>query len=541
MMKASADKTPKSEKPISATTLAGSTGFIDARPAQAAQRQLMETMNQSPQHQAGLAMAKMIRQGTAPLDSPRGALQCKLLSQPLKTTSIPDTTAQLAWTSRNYSLNDSQRRLHVDHHNVNWGATDPGNWPDRANQRGIIYETIATMARVGASIGRFAGIEGNQHDVGLSLVLNAPYVHATDNKIRANNGHAVNAPVAPENSEAQVKTDLNAARTEALNAWNGPPINISTLAWERKYAAGEGNNLESVRPAVPFASLRKEAGSNPNANAIEQQLKVTRDGGAVWHKMGDDDMTYHNPNGGGEQMTKLGQVEGTFAASNIVTFGYNLTTNGAPEDVRNILSTLYYREMELRNRISERAKTYPIEPNTYYKFENEDQQQAAWNATEDRDVGGGGGQIKEGLKFMGAMQDTVGVGDYLARRDAFHTVMENTDSGGRNDALVNVLNPLLEQAQLGNRPEEGAKGLLRTAITGMDQSYFDRGVWQQVARQLMGGLNVHAIQDAMNGLVDTAVTEAVDEIFNRINNIVTLAEIRMANRSIWDKGLNKTK
>ena len=294
-----------------------------------------------------------------------------------------------------------------------------------------------------------------------------------------------------------------------------------------------------MRPAVPFASLRKEAASNPNANSIEQQLKVNRAGGAVWHKMGDDDMAFHNPNGASEQMAKLGQVEGSDAAANIVTFGYNLTSNGASEDVQRILSTLYYREMELRNRISQKAKTYPIEPNTYYKFEEQEQQDAVWEATEIRDVGGGGGQIKEGLKFMGAMQDRIGVGEYLTRRDVFHTVMEDTDSGGRNDALVNALNPLLAQAQQGNRPDEGAKDLLRAAIIGVDQSYFDRNVWQQVARQLMTGESVHAIQDEMNALVDAAVMEAVNEIFNRINNIVTIAEIRRANESIWDKGSNK--
>lgn len=516
-MKISGDKTPQSERSLPSTAVTGHTAFIDARPQYAAQLHLMETMRQSPQAQAGLAKAKMIQ-----------------------ASSSSNATAQLAWAPRNYSLNDAQRRLHVDHHDVRWGGTDPNNWPNRAEQRGIIYETIATTGRIGASIGRFSNIAGDMHDAGLTMVLNAPYVHATDNKIRANNAPAVNAPVAAENSEAQVKANLDAARNAALNNWNGPPINISTLAWERKFQAGDGNILEPVRPAVPFASLRKEAASNPNANSIEQQLKVNRDGGAVWHKMGDDDMAFHNPNGASEQMAKLGQVEGSGdAVANIVTFGYNLTSNGASEDVQRILSTLYYREMELRNRISEKAKTYPIEPNTYYKFENEEQQQATWNASENRDVGGGGGQIKEGLKFMGAMQDTVGVGDYLARRDVFHTVMENTDSGGRNDALINVLNPLLAQAQQGNRPDEGAKDVLRAAITGMDQSYFDRNVWQQVARQLMSGDGVHAIQDEMNALVDTAVTEAVNEIFNRINNIVTIAEIRRANQSIWDKGSNK--
>ena len=211
-IKISGDKTPQSEKSFPSTAVTGHAAFIDARPKYVAQLQLMETMRQGQQAQTGLAKAKMIQ-----------------------ASSSSNATAQLAWAPRNYSLNDTQRRLHVDHHDVRWGATDPNNWPNRAGQRAIVYETIATTGRIGASTARFSNIAGNMHDAGLTIVLNAPYVHATDNKIRANNAPAVNAPVAVENSEAQVKANLNVARNAALNNWDGPPINISTLAWERKY------------------------------------------------------------------------------------------------------------------------------------------------------------------------------------------------------------------------------------------------------------------------------------------------------------------
>ena len=314
----------------------------------------------------------------------RKAIQTKISSSSLKKCEHCPTgnLVQRVYAPQTYSGN---RTLHVDHHTVNWGGAPQNGRIPRNGNRAILFETISNSTpSVQVLMGRLA-TTGNGNaiwDVGLTVALNSFYVPQTNNTDDTSGQSLNRTTTVPTNQRlANVQTNLDNQRTTLLNAWNGPPINITTVAWERRFQKPENQNatLESARGNVPFTSLRKLAARNTNAAAIATDLANNRNG-TVWRKMGDDDMPIPDPNGNSEVMDKLEEAEGNIGTGTaFVTFGYNLTTGGVGNEMAGLLRTVYWGEMSLRQALSDLGvKTYPIEPNTFYKFNNTTNFDNAW-------------------------------------------------------------------------------------------------------------------------------------------------------------------
>lgn len=345
--------------------------------------------------------------------------------------------AQMAWATENYTVSDDARTLHVDTKSVNWGATARNqfvNHRDDANRpRAILYETMGRPADVAGLLGAFRNAP--VWDVGLSLVVNRAYtpakIYQRDAKTatKANKTTGVTAPA----TRGQLDTDW----TNITNGWNGPPLQVTVAAWERREVENDaGTGLEIVQGSVPYSTLRRIAAVNPGSAAIDHELYSNHS--SVWRKMGDSDMPVVDPNDGNSaEMAKLKDVEDEGVALNkntLVTFGYNLTTPGTTPMVASILANIYKKEMQLRDKIGEAGgPLYPSEPTTYYRPRAEGTMDAAWNNMEKEKVGGSGQQL-EGAKLARSMGKNGGI---LHKAD--HSIAADTGAGARNDALVQLL------------------------------------------------------------------------------------------------------
>ncbi|MGD8927015.1 MAG: hypothetical protein PVG20_09180, partial [Thioalkalispiraceae bacterium] len=412
---------------------------------------------------------------------------------------------QRVYANQNYAGEHGPRTLSVDHHAVTWGSALPAARPNRNGNRAVLFETVSNNnGAIGGLMGRLnasAAAHGGQGvwDLGLTVALNGFYVPTVDNTdnpagqtLNQNNAVPVNQRL------PNVQNTLDQTRTALLNAWAGPPVNISTAVWERRYVR-QGHDapaLEGARGAVPFTTLRRVTAQNQNAAAIHTELTTNRTG-TVWHKMGDDDMPVPDPNANTQEMQDLASIEdNTEGVTTFATFGYNLTSGGQTPDMDNLLRMVYEGEMALRQSLADLGtKTYPIEPNTYYKFSDNNTFDMAWDNVETTDVGGGGPQIKEGLRF----QKSASQGEYIEQH-TFHNTMLDTDSGGRNQNLIALLAPALLRAAQGQDPDLTVPGI-EQVLMQMDQSYFQPGVWSAVAEQLMPQLELQGIHGVAEALV----------------------------------------
>jgi hypothetical protein len=440
--------------------------------------------------------------------------QNDVMRQPFQPTiSSQPETIQRVYAAEEYSSNARNRQIYVDPKTTTWGGS-PLPYPDRDKNRAIMFETISTPNRIGNLIGNFSQRSGDDsiRDVGLSVVLNSYYVPPKNN-IDNPHGNSLNATQAVPN-ELQlnnVQESLDSARNQIVNNWMGPPIAVSTATWERRYVrqnSYESPELEPAKANVPYARLRSLSATNPQATQIKQALENSREA-TTWSKMGDDDMPIPNPNNDNDQQIEglKGIEEETEGVTTFATFGYNLTTEGTSSVMTKLLENVYAVEMELRDQLVELgALTYPIEPNTFYKFSNEQTSKSAWKNTEKTDVGGGGGQIKEGLKLFKSATN-----QELVYQKVFHTTMINTDAGGRNKALIDLLQPEIEQATQENEPTINYVQV-EEVLKNMDQSYFRPNEWSAVATPLMGAEGVNAISQQANKLVDEKRREAVGKV-----------------------------
>ncbi|MGK3963616.1 DUF4157 domain-containing protein [Sorangium sp. So ce1667] len=211
---------------------------------------------------------------------------------------------QCMYAEGRYHVNNQQRTLYRDYGNVHWGCTEPKEWQRQERRpRAILYETIATPASLAGIVQSFNETRAYPYDVGLTVMLNG-----------CHNGHDYRG----------VEANLDDTRNRVLRHWNGPPISIGTLAWERGTEA-------NPRGAVPFTTLRKEAAASPGATEIQERLKENHE--VVWRKLGDDDMRFVNPNDMEDaSMAMLAKVEDFgLSEAHFVTFGYNLTSQDVLE------------------------------------------------------------------------------------------------------------------------------------------------------------------------------------------------------------------
>jgi hypothetical protein len=361
------------------------------------------------------------------------------ISRPMaKPAAAPsESVAQMAWATQAYQVDEADRTLHVDTKTVSWGATADDDFADHtddaARPRAILYETMGRPADVAGLLAAYA--TAPTWDVGLSLVVNRAFTPAKIYRADAKTPTAKNKTQG--DTAAAVKNTLDGDWTALTNAWNGPALQITVAAWERREVEKDaGSVLEAVQGSVPYSTLRHVAAVNPGADLIDAELYTNHS--SVWRKMGDSDMPIVGPNAANSaEITKLKAVEdeGTAMAKNtLVTFGYNLTTAGTTPMVTGILANIYKKEMALRDKIGEAGgPLYPSEPTTYYRPRAQGSMTAAWSAMEAQKVGGSGQQL-EGAKLIRAMEANGG-----ALHVTDHSIAADTAAGARNNALVALL------------------------------------------------------------------------------------------------------
>lgn len=323
-------------------------------------------------------------------------------------------TIQSKINNEDYKIDEKTRKLFYD--------SEAGYYTNRQIQNkekdgiAILYETIATRDKASQSIERFISVKNEYPDspIGLSIVVNGPYVN-----------------------QDKVKDTINQLK---LNVDNNYGISVEYDVWQY-------SEESNIRAQIPFYSLRRRAAINPGAETLYNELKNVKT--VVWRKMGDDDMTFHSPSDSyNTQMNKLNSKE--YKYKSMVTFGYNLADSvndildiihkdGMPYTqsidyairINKILTYLYIKEMELRQKINYR---YTIEPTTYYKTDTPNKVLSAFTNTNK--------QIREGETFEKQLIDKESqhVFDY--------SIQEKTKSGGRNKNIIELLFTALQNSKI---------------------------------------------------------------------------------------------
>ena len=314
---------------------------------------------------------------------------------------------------------------------------------------GILYEVIAHEPKAYATINKFQdklNSMSNKSIIGLSIVAN----------------DSLSMPNIQHNSKNSL-------------------IHVENVRWGFQT---DGNYDINNKGEIPYYSLRRRAAINRGAVDIYNKLSEKCD--IVWRRMGDDDLTFHNPEDKNDiQMNELNKVEKDNAS--IVTFGYNLTSdediNSRVKNLKNlddkgkkltseliklILTKLYELEAKFREEIvnCSRKKSgnidyYPIEPTTYYSFDGD-----ASNIWKEHAEGSGKKQIKEGE----ALKKKVQLGKqhiFVSNVDA----MENTSAKKRNEELIEYFfNKINTRNYIVDKVD---KQELLNIICNLQQSYFN--------------------------------------------------------------------
>jgi hypothetical protein len=342
------------------------------------------------------------------------------------------------WVEQKYQVSGTDRSLHVEENPPVWGDAHEPPWkPNKARPRAILFETMGTPAKVRPLLQRLRDLRAAAaQDVGLSVVVNGAWVppdQYTDkgDKTKAKTPVPKEPPAQPTDPVA-LKKFLTEERTKLVNGWDGPPLDITTAAWERRSRADAEGAMETVQSSVPYTSLRALAASNDGALVLGEALAGSHE--TLWHKMGDDDMPIINPNPEedekaekdadeyehpvfdiepADELSGLRRVEesGVDHSTTIVTFGYNLTTDFLPKTqtpvspgISTALQALYRIEMELRNKIRDLgAPIYPSEPTSFYRTIKGNNAADVWRAVPNTKAGGGSGQQLEGAKLLVAL------------------------------------------------------------------------------------------------------------------------------------------
>jgi hypothetical protein len=387
-------------------------------------------------------------------------------------------------------------------------GTDSSSGHERP--RAFLFEAISTPEKVPALIDKYKEKTNTaQKDVGLSVVINE----------RAD-GDANNA-------KERVKS-LKERAKEFTKTSKGSALAIVPAVWEGS--------------SVPYLRLRQLAARNEGANEILKELRKSHRN--TWRRLGDDDMSFTSPNDDNDEINKgLEEAENSGGhLHKMVTFGYNLTSEGVNETVKQLLELVYKKEMELREKIAElQLGVYPIEPNTFYMLggiegKNEEKVLKNWSENEKKD----GGQSKEGLKLYQAA-NTKGLGGIS---QFFKAGPLGTAAGKRNDKLVEYFNQVmndwkkLTQEKTQMDKEEGTresnefiqkakkfkKNLqdgLNDKLKDMDQSYFNEDVAIKNAELMNGGLKMsHDNHNNIKQVVQEGRNKAVMAVLKEMSGIV---------------------
>lgn len=311
---------------------------------------------------------------------------------------------------------------------------------------GILYEVIAHKSKADATINKFQNklnSMSNNNIIGLSIVAN----------------DSTSMPDIQHNSENSL-------------------IHVENVNWGLQ---PNGQYDENNKGEIPYYSLRRRAAINRGAVDIYNKLSEKCD--IVWRRMGDDDLTFHNPEDKNDiQMNELNKVEKD--NTSIVTFGYNLTSdediNSRVENltdldengkkitkglIKLILTKIYELEAKFREEIVNLSRRksgnidyYPIEPTTYYSFGGNVSN--IWNKYAE---GSGKKQIKEGETLKKKVQ--------LGKQHIFVSnvdAMEKTSAGKRNEELIEYF-----FNKINTRNYTVDKQELLNIICNLQQSYFN--------------------------------------------------------------------
>lgn len=378
-----------------------------------------------------------------------------------------EPVAQMAWASRAYKISGGDRTMHVENKTVQWGGATQGQYAnhrdDVARPRALLYETMGRPADATNLLNAFRN--SPVWDTGLSLVVNRPWTPPKIYKTGNVNTVTTKNRTKGETADA-AKNQLSQDWTQLTNNWNGPAIQVTLAAWERRELEGDDETaLEAAQASVPYSTLRHLAADNPGVNEIDTELYSNHT--SVWRKMGDSDMPILGPNDmNSPEIAKLKQVEDEGFALNkntLVTFGYNLTTDGTSDIVKKILRAIYRCEMALRDKIAETgAPMYPSEPTTYYRPVAQGSMTDAWDIMEGQKVGGSGQQL-EGAKLARSMGEKGGL---LHVTD--HSIAADTSAGARNSGLVTLLEGWWNDGN--GDPEQVKADEIADEINKLDQS-----------------------------------------------------------------------
>lgn len=307
---------------------------------------------------------------------------------------------------------------------------------------GILYEVIAHKPKAYATINKFQdklNSMSNKSIIGLSIVAN-------DSSSMPNIQH---------NSKNSL-------------------IHVENVRWgfqtNGKY---DKNNIGET----PYYSLRRRAAINEGAVYIYNKLSEKCN--IVWRRMGDDDLTFHNPEDENDiQMNELKKEE--IYNTSMVTFGYNLTSD---EFINNLIkrtpnlnsnqkksaiglikltiTKLYEIEAEFRDEIVKKSNGhvdyYPIEPTTYYNIASE--VSTVWKSSNEINETQ---QIKEGKTLKrNVLRGRKHV--FVSKAEA----MENTSAGTRNNELILYFFNII------NKKHSIEDNKLLHIICNLKQSYFN--------------------------------------------------------------------
>ncbi len=496
----------------------GETSLFDAirnSPRVAQQKKVREDIASSPHVQRQQAFAEAVA------------------ASAIENHALPSASAgivQAVWADRPYTVSSAPRNMRVDTRAVHWGGTNNGghaNHPDDgAHPRAILFETMCRNTAAGAVIGRLDQA-ASLWDTGLSITINSAY---TPNAVYNNAGAVVpNTHRTLGQTQNQAEAALNGSYQALTNNWNGMPIRVITAAWERREIDNGGQrSLEQVQGSVPYSTFRTIAATN--AGPIDTALRANHQ--QVWHKMGDDDMPYVDPNAVSPETTKLQEVEDAgqiYNANTMVTFGYDLATPGTQAPVTGILAGIYRKEMELRDAIAALgAPMYPSEPTTFYRPRDSGTMDAAWNAMEQQNVGGSGQQL-EGAKLVKAMN----AGDEAKRHYTYHTTQVETGAGARNDALIALFNQWLAPGQ--DDPNVVKVADIEARINQLDQSALRHDEYLSKVAPNLGGQLSDQQHHAIEALVTLYRREAAEEAAQPILVILRQRWYGRIQRERWAK------
>ena len=396
-----------------------------------------------------------------------GAKALQLKSNPdsslSKGTPSHAPVVQRVYKKRNYRLAQGVTRdMYVEDGDFRAAAVAPAVAPDRA----VLHETMVVAPNAGNLVGRFNEETAAYLDtVGLSVVVNAYYNSPAD---------------LPDLKKRLSDTGAKLAKESKSK------VNIVKALWQD----GRPNEDTSIRSEVPFAEMRSIAATDPGSQQLFADLATVAP--VVWRKMGDDDMSFPNPNAVTSINKHLAKSEQDQThRKHMVTFNYHLTEEKVEPITSNFIKEMYLHEARVIKHVKKTfgVPTYAIEPTTYYRSHDEDLGQAWLNYEENADPKNK--QIKEGASFAKSFMDGQSIHKYIAMADPIPT-----DAGGRLGDLITIFEKML----VAMPAIDDFVAILSPVLADIDQSVWD-------GKTLLRGSEWMTNNDDMIGYINSKKAE----------------------------------